>query len=58
MIAAAEEYGILPALLALGAIIIAIFWIIFPFIVISKCNEMIRELKKISSAIATKPPPK
>ena len=34
-------------------IILAIAWMVFPFIVIGKCNAMIRELKRISGS----PPP-
>jgi hypothetical protein len=37
------------ALVILG-IVVAISWLVFPFIVIGKCNAMILELKKISAA--------
>jgi biopolymer transport protein ExbB/TolQ len=33
-------------------IVVAIAWLIFPFIVIGKCNDMIRELKRISGDTA------
>jgi cytochrome bd-type quinol oxidase subunit 2 len=39
------------ALIILG-IVVAIAWLVFPFIVISKCNQMIRELKMISGDTA------
>jgi hypothetical protein len=57
ILSATEEYGILPALLGLAALIVVIFWVIFPFIVISKANEIIRELKKISAAKSDSSPP-
>jgi len=41
--------GAVSVILALFGMLIGIFWLIFPFIVISKANEIIRELKRINS---------
>ena len=35
--------------MAFLAFLIAITWLVFPFVVIGKCNAIIRELKEISA---------
>ncbi len=41
--------GIVVLLIGVVGLIIAIAWIVFPFIVVSKCNEMIKLLTRIES---------
>jgi hypothetical protein len=51
VLAAADDTGfaILSLIVGIFALILAVAWLIFPFIVISKCNEMIKLLQGISS---------
>ena len=49
-LASGEATGALVMLfLGVVGLIIAVSWIVFPFIVISKCNEMIKLLSRIDS---------
>jgi hypothetical protein len=40
---------IVPVVLAIGVLIFAAMWLIFPFIVISKCNEILRALRRLDA---------
>jgi hypothetical protein len=47
----------LYVIIAFVGLIIAVAWIVLPFTLVGKCNEMIRELKKILLALASTKPP-
>ena len=52
-VAGDATYGIVGMLLALAVAIVVIIWILFPFIVNAKFNELIREVRALRTDVNT-----
>jgi hypothetical protein len=46
--------GFLAGIIGLGALMLALCWIVFPFIVVGKFNSLIREVRSLRAELKTK----